>query len=245
MKIAGHPGAWIFVSHSSEDMKAVRKVRNYLEDRGASPLLFHLLAFSRPEEFWPIIEREVSVRNFFLYCESPAAEKSEWVRRERNSVENVRRYTPKRIGRIRVDRPVVDHTALDDFLAQTRVFLAFNGMRTEAHPKVEPFVSALATAGFEVTGISPSNAPEEVRRELTDALVEGWLIIFLPASPGFLRTQLQLITKQRRIDGGGRFVFVRLEADEASLQLAPLIDAVEQPETAPARLVAHLLGENG
>jgi len=47
--------AWIFVSHASKDLANVRKVRNYLEDKGAAPLLFHLKAMRTPEQFWPLI----------------------------------------------------------------------------------------------------------------------------------------------------------------------------------------------
>ena len=56
---------WIFVSHSSADLKQVRVVRNYLEDRNSAPLLFHLKSLSNPEEFWPLIEKEIWARNFF------------------------------------------------------------------------------------------------------------------------------------------------------------------------------------
>lgn len=55
--------AWIFISHSSVDLPMVRQVRNYLEGRGAAPLLFHLLSLKHSEEFWPLIEREISARN--------------------------------------------------------------------------------------------------------------------------------------------------------------------------------------
>ncbi len=34
----------IFVSHASADIKMVRQVRNYLEERDTIPLLFHLVA---------------------------------------------------------------------------------------------------------------------------------------------------------------------------------------------------------
>ncbi len=65
--------AWIFVPHASDDLQRYES-RNYLESKGASPLLFHLKALSQPEEFWPIIEREIAARNFFLYCQSAIAE---------------------------------------------------------------------------------------------------------------------------------------------------------------------------
>src|SRR5262245_21003171 len=49
----GGDRAWIFVSHASADLANVRKVRNYLEEKGAAPLLFHLRALTNPTEFWP------------------------------------------------------------------------------------------------------------------------------------------------------------------------------------------------
>ena len=99
---------WIFVSHASDDLVQVRKVRNYLEEKGASPLLFHLLALNEPEEFWPIIAKEIEARNFFLYCESEIARTREWVGRERAAVEAVRKTKAVRIGSIRVDGAELD-----------------------------------------------------------------------------------------------------------------------------------------
>src|SRR5262245_8191750 len=88
-KVIGHDvtdfHAWIFVSHASDDLERAREVRNYLESKGASPLLFHLKALANPEEFWPIIEREIAARNFFLYCQSAIADKRDWVCREREA----------------------------------------------------------------------------------------------------------------------------------------------------------------
>ena len=98
-----NPRAWVFVSHSSKDLARVRQVRNYLERKGASPILFHLRALQDPEDFWPLIKKEIAARNFFLYCESPAAAASEWVQREREVVEAVRRE--KSADRARPRRP--------------------------------------------------------------------------------------------------------------------------------------------
>jgi hypothetical protein len=61
----------IFVSHSSKDLVRVRQVRNYLEESDASPISFHLLALQAPEEFWPIIDREIEARNFFPLLRQP------------------------------------------------------------------------------------------------------------------------------------------------------------------------------
>jgi hypothetical protein len=117
--------AWVFVSHASEDLKMVRRVRNYLEEKDAGPILFYLRALTQPEEFWPLIEREIQARSFFLYCGSNAAEKSVWVQRERNAVEAASLNQPKRIGHTRVDQFDIDHNYLDEFLAKTRVFPSY------------------------------------------------------------------------------------------------------------------------
>jgi hypothetical protein len=100
MALSPNYHAWIFVSHASDDLVQVRKVRNYLEEKGASQLLFHLLALKEPEEFWPIIAKEIEGRNFFLFCESEIARTREWVRREREAVDAVAKIKPVRIAAI-------------------------------------------------------------------------------------------------------------------------------------------------
>jgi len=75
--------AWVFVSHSSLDIAKVLEVRNYLEECSAAPLLFHLVSIKKPEEFWPLIKKEIAARNFFLLCDSKNARRFEWVARER------------------------------------------------------------------------------------------------------------------------------------------------------------------
>jgi hypothetical protein len=38
---------WVFVSHASADLAKVRQVRNFMEEHGAAPILFHLKALIR------------------------------------------------------------------------------------------------------------------------------------------------------------------------------------------------------
>jgi hypothetical protein len=59
---------WVFVSHSSADLRKVRQVRNFMEDRDAAPILFHLRALTDPERFWPLIELEISARTSSYYA---------------------------------------------------------------------------------------------------------------------------------------------------------------------------------
>lgn len=81
---------WVFISHSNKDFKAVRMVRNHLEESGHRPLLFYLKCFddfenlsveqqNRLEE---LIYAEISARKWFVLCDSKNARESAWVQKE-------------------------------------------------------------------------------------------------------------------------------------------------------------------
>ena len=57
---------YIFVSHSHKDINKVRLVRNYLEDRGAEPILFFLKSVTDDNEVEDLIKREIDARLWFL-----------------------------------------------------------------------------------------------------------------------------------------------------------------------------------
>src|SRR5215471_4571041 len=114
--------AWVFVSHSSADLPKVRQVRNFMEERGAGPILFHLRALTHPETFWPLIEQEIAARNFFLLCDSEAARESPWVQREREAVRRIAASRAIRVRRIGVDAPQLDFARVARFLLNTQVF---------------------------------------------------------------------------------------------------------------------------
>src|ERR1044072_5280946 len=103
---------WVFVSHSSADLIKVRQVRNFMEERNAGPILFHLRALSDPESFWPLIEQEISARNFFLLCDSEAARASPWVQREWETVRKIANERAIRVGRIDLDQDQPDFDRL-------------------------------------------------------------------------------------------------------------------------------------
>jgi hypothetical protein len=234
--------AWIFVSHASADLANVRRVRNYLESKGASPLLFHLMALTDPEEFWPIIEREIQARSFFLYCESPAAEASPWVQREREAVEASRRERPKRLARIRVDQPEIDEASLDEFLSKTRAFPSFSRRDRDA---VAPFLAALNSVGFNVfddfTIPAEANWKEMIDQEVQRAAAEGWVVAFW--SDASLRSVWVLAEIQYAMQLGAKFVPVLLERIELPPHLGTLqtFDGFSRPATAPAELANLLL----
>lgn len=114
---------WVFVSHSSADLEKVRQVRNFMEDRGAAPILFHLRALTDPEKFWPLIEQEISARNFFLLCDSEAARASLWVQREWEAVRKIANQRAIRVGRIDLDKDHLDFDRLGRFLLNLHVYV--------------------------------------------------------------------------------------------------------------------------
>lgn len=84
-------GGYIFVSHSHLDIKTVREVRNFLEEKGLEPILFYLKSMDnatgdKVELLTSLIHDEIDAREFFLYINSDNAETSTWVQDELNYV---------------------------------------------------------------------------------------------------------------------------------------------------------------
>lgn len=77
---------YVFVSHSHKDLHAVRLIRNYLEQKGAEPILFFLKSLSDKDEITGLIKREIDARIWFIYCKSKNSEESKWVKSELNYV---------------------------------------------------------------------------------------------------------------------------------------------------------------
>lgn len=80
-------GCWIFLSHASHDIKKVRIIRNEFERLGHNPLAFHLRCLSDKteegkRELDNLIKREIDARQWFVFCNSQAAEKSLYVQKE-------------------------------------------------------------------------------------------------------------------------------------------------------------------
>ena len=237
---------WIFVSHASADLRAVREVRNYLEAKDASPLLFHLLALEHEREFWPIIEREIVARDFFLYCESAAAAASPWVERERKAVEKAVGRKPKRIGSIRVDAGEIDFGALNDFIATSRVFPSF---RHGDRALVQPYLKELVDRGFEVFDdlemlVPGDNWQARIVDELERAAAHGWVIAFISAAS--MQSEWVQAEILHAIRLGARFVPVLIDRNYSLSLLPPYLrmiqvfDGTHDPKNAPKRLADEL-----
>ena len=84
-------GSWIFLSHSSADIEKVRAKRNEFEKLRQNPLAFHLKCLKTDtvegrKELEGLIKREIDSRDWFVFCESDAARKSQYVNMEKEYI---------------------------------------------------------------------------------------------------------------------------------------------------------------
>lgn len=246
--------AWVFVSHASADLARVREVRNLLEARGTSPLLFHLKSLRKPNQFWPLIKREIAERNFFLYCDSEAAEASEWVARERREVEAARMMRPIRLGRIKVDGERLDTAALDDFVSDINAYISYTRRDGTI---VNEYCAALERSGFNTlldyesiaVGTSIGDAIDASMRSVAE---NGWFLAFISAeyvrrgwsgeSDALLRLEFEKASQY-----GRKLVPIVLEKEVLTGPIGSAIakmqyfDATRDSSTAPRRLARYLL----
>src|ERR1044072_1753702 len=173
---------WVFVSHSSADLIKVRQVRNFMEERNAGPILFHLRALSDPESFWPLIEQEISARNFFLLCDSEAARAPPWVQREWETVRKIANERAIRVGRIDLDQDQPDFDRLARFLLNIHVFVVSD--HTGVFEVLESFgYDPLGAVNFSREGLQRLGDGSQMRDDMIDQLnyaaSRGWLLVIL------------------------------------------------------------------
>ncbi|MGE0503720.1 MAG: toll/interleukin-1 receptor domain-containing protein [Rhizobiaceae bacterium] len=239
--------AWIFVSHASQDLPVVRLVRNYLESKGAAPLLFHLRSLMEPQAFWPVIEAELKARNFFLYCDSPAAAASDWVRKERAAVEKLAAERAIRIGMVRVTQDsaigeldTAQRDALDAFLRKQRVFVSSSSHDRE---RSDPFITALTGTGFAVFEAAATAFGDlnDFDAEIAEAAANGWIVCFW--SQNSSKSPFVIDEISRAIELNGDVAVVRLDGTpvDPSLAEAVMYDASDGDVNHPARFTATLL----
>ncbi|MFZ1108093.1 MAG: toll/interleukin-1 receptor domain-containing protein [Rhodomicrobium sp.] len=174
-----HSSAWIFVSHSVHDLETVRKVRNYLEEQGANPILFFLKCVSEEEELDGLLKREIAARNFFLLCDSENARSSRWVREE---VEYVKSLPHKPYREIDVHANWEEQkAAIDELLKISTVYISY---RRHDALSIRPYVNLLRNNDFtiflDLFNIKPGDDFQKVIYDaLRGAAENGFLVQFL------------------------------------------------------------------
>ena len=144
-----HGNNMIFISHSSKDLKKVRKIRNYLEENDYDPILLHLGCMDSDAytdmndselldtALFRLIRQEIEARHLFLYCDSPAAQQSRFVQLERTLVDE-----QKEKAVLRIDLELDD----DVICSKIRRFLTCNAIFLHYCSEDRTFAEGLMTA---------------------------------------------------------------------------------------------------
>jgi hypothetical protein len=137
---------WIFVSHSSRDLQRVRQIRDFLESRGHSPILFFLLSLTNSSLLPELIKQEIRLRNFFIFCSSEASRKSEWVQEE---IRIVKAAFPEKVYE-EIDLEADLEPQLGKLLALSKRSTAFLSFSIKDRAIAASMRSALEAADFKV-----------------------------------------------------------------------------------------------
>jgi hypothetical protein len=206
-----YSSAWIFVSHSVRDLETVRRVRNYLEDEGANPILFFLKCVSEDDELDELLKREIAARNFFLLCDSENARTSRWVQEE---VKFVKSLTHKPYREIHLNATWEEQKSqIDELLIASTAFISY---RHKDRIKVQPYIDLMRENDLalfsDFINIKPGDDFHKVIFESLRAASEnGFLVQFLTMeslqSP-WLKAELNAFVANKT---GGRLILIDLE----------------------------------
>lgn len=180
-------GCWIFISHSSADIEKIRVIRNEFEKYGQNPLAFYLKCLRTDSEvgkteLFDLIKREIEEREWFVYCESSSAQKSPYVKMERDYVRSIGK---KMIWTIDLSQPLVDIVnQVQSICCDLQVFVSYS------HADQEPALGVIKAL---------ENKDYEVWDDRLMQMGEAWInqteaAIMTIAKKGFF---LALITKNR------------------------------------------------
>ena len=143
-------GCWIFLSHSSADIQKVRQIRNEFEKCGHNPLAFHLKCLhddteEGKRELSDLIIREIDSREWFVFCESLDASKSEYVQMEKDHILKTGKLN---IWSVDMSKPIDEILALvRDICRQIKVFVSYSHWDRELAMRL---VNALSEKDFDV-----------------------------------------------------------------------------------------------
>lgn len=253
----GPEGAWIFLSHSHEDWKTVREIRNVLEGKGHKPLMFFLKCLDDGSELHELIRREIEARTWFLLCDSEHAKKSRWVQEE---VVLIKSTPDKYFEQVDLSEPLeqqIDH--IDALCRRITVYLSYARDDTLAHAKLlgsellqrdyylrEPEFFATPDRGWQAA----------ITGAVDDALLHGFVLILLTpnsAKKEFVRYEVEYaVTKSASMHRSGSVVPVVFGDPSATIaQFSPraskLLESTQwfhfdegHPRQSVARLVSEL-----
>ncbi|PUB89323.1 MAG: hypothetical protein B6D72_10455 [gamma proteobacterium symbiont of Ctena orbiculata] len=206
---------WVFISHASEDYEDVRVVRNYLEDRGFSALMFYLKSLeheSRKEQIKKLIGWEISARNIFVLCNSIHAQNSEWVQWESDYVKALPNKIYKTIDIVAfTDGKESELKKLDYLTKKATIYLSYTHKDKD---KVDKISAHLNSLGYKVydgsTALEGGDDIEEVMEQaLSEAARNGVVLMFL--SENAKRSKWFWDEKSRALHSGASIIPVVID----------------------------------
>ena len=174
-------GGYVFLSHSHDDIRDVRRFRNILEENGMDPLCFYLRCLEDDTEIFNLIKREIDARKQFVFIESENSRNSRWVTREREYVKNCGN---KIIHTISLDeiRNSLNETA-NKILFSLRIFISF---RKRDHALMQPILDELMKQDFQVfidDFLTPGESQSVIIKDkIIEACAYGAFVILLSES---------------------------------------------------------------
>lgn len=187
-------GAWIFVSHSHQDLDKVRVIRDAFEARGHNPLLFFLKCLGDDAEVDSLIRREIEARTWFVLCDSENARDAPWVQSE---IKIIKSLAHKVYEVIDLEWDLEDQMARIDRLSKrARVFLSYE--RSDRAIARRLYDSLLdrdyAVWTDETNLVSGENWVDAIQRGVRNAMTNGLFVLLLSpaalASP-FVQQELE------------------------------------------------------
>lgn len=166
--------AWIFISHSHLDLDAVRRVRDEFERLHANPLLFFLRCVADDGELDSLIKREIAARNIFLLCDSPSAQKSSWVKKEREFLLSL---NDRKIHELNLDWPwEKQRRVIHETLESATVYI---NCTWKDRDRIQTYVDLLADSDFAV--YDPGSGPRDrlARKSAMERSLAGYFFAFI------------------------------------------------------------------
>lgn len=194
---------WVFVSHSHQDIDAVRQIRNKLESLGFEPLLFYLKCLSDEDEIAELIKREIDEREWFIYADSPNARRSKWVQTERDYIETL---AGKTVFTVDLRAPFEDQMqALEHMARQMKVYVAAS---RRDRLITEALTRTLKAHDMQVISDDDIAAGDffinSVRHEIGEASRDGFVLLIV--SPNSENSDMLVREAEMALRSGGKIV---------------------------------------
>ena len=174
-------GGWIFISHSHQDIRKVRLIRNRLEELGLEPLMFYLKCLTDECEIVELIKREIDERDWFIYADSENARSSKWVKTEREYIEGL---TGKRVFTIDLEGDIDEQLAMVEHISrQLKVYVSYARRDMALAHRVrkkllEKDLMVLSDLDFDSTGMWV----KQIEEMIIDASHDGFVVVLVTES---------------------------------------------------------------